>query len=84
MLSHSYKTIGLYWRSLLSPGSRWFEDAFYKILFSFISFLSGDCRVEYEKSSGVSLLLDLGEHFFLNLKRCLPRRDLMWWVLLCL
>lgn len=32
-------------------------------------FSSGGCIVGYEKSSGVSLLLDLGEHFFLIKKK---------------
>lgn len=68
-MSHSCKAIGVYWRRLLNPGSRWLEDAFYKVFISFFSFLSGDCRVGYEKSSGVSLLLDLGENFFFKFKK---------------
>lgn len=70
MLSHSYKVIGVYWRRLRSPGSRWFEDAFYKSLcFLYFFLLSGDCRVKYEKSSGVPLLLDLGDQFFFSFKK---------------
>lgn len=64
-LSHSCRALVVYWKRLLSLGSRCFEDAFYKILFFFFFlFLSGDCIVGYEKSCGVSLLLDLGEHYF--------------------